>query len=104
MFDTGVALVTTLVEPTTTRSTTAELVVGWIDNVTLGAPGTGWFCDGGCGDRRRVRTLRIAHRHALCPRVLKLRVTRIAALPFPTTTRNARVEFAGFRDHTTLGA
>ena len=47
MFDTGVTLVTTLAEPTTARSATAELPVGWTDNVTLGAPGAGRFCDGG---------------------------------------------------------
>ena len=41
MFGTEVALVTTLDEPTTVRSTTGELSVGWIDNTILGAPGTG---------------------------------------------------------------
>ena len=65
VLDTGVALVTTLVEPTTAGSTAAEFAVGWIDNATLGAPGAGRFCDGGFGDGgfgdRRGSTLRWEH-------------------------------------------
>ena len=47
VFDTGVSLVTTLVEPTTVRSTTTEFAVGCVDSATLGAPGQGGFAMGG---------------------------------------------------------